>query len=111
MSLLAKERQGDFLGGTIQAVPHVTNEIKDKIIALADESQAEVIVVEVGGTVGDIEGLPFLEAIRQIRNDVGRDNVFIRSPDPSALPGGGGGAEDQADAAQREGATGHRHPA
>ena len=76
LSLLAKERQGDFLGGTIQAVPHVTNEIKDKIIALADESQAEVIVVEVGGTVGDIEGLPFLEAIRQIRNDVGRDNVL-----------------------------------
>ncbi len=76
LSLLAKERRGDFLGGTIQAVPHVTNEIKDKIIALADESGADVIVVEVGGTVGDIEGLPFLEAIRQIRNDVGRDKVF-----------------------------------
>ena len=111
LSLLAKERQGDFLGGTIQAVPHVTNEIKDKIIALADESQAEVIVVEVGGTVGDIEGLPFLEAIRQIRNDVGRDNVLYVHLTLSALPGGGGGAEDQADAAQREGATGHRHPA
>ncbi|MCH7832323.1 MAG: CTP synthase, partial [Proteobacteria bacterium] len=76
LNLLAKERKGDFLGGTIQAVPHVTNEIKGKIIALADESQADVIVVEVGGTVGDIEGLPFLEAIRQIRNDVGRDNVL-----------------------------------
>ena len=76
LSLLAKERRGDFLGGTIQAVPHVTNEIKDKVIALADESGADVIVVEVGGTVGDIEGLPFLEAIRQIRNDVGRDKVF-----------------------------------
>jgi len=76
LSLLAKERRGDFLGGTIQAVPHVTNEIKDKIIGLADESMADVIVVEVGGTVGDIEGLPFLEAIRQIRNDVGRENVL-----------------------------------
>ncbi|PKB81376.1 MAG: CTP synthetase [SAR202 cluster bacterium Io17-Chloro-G9] len=76
LSLLAKERKGDFLGGTIQAVPHVTNEIKEKVIALAEESQADVIVVEVGGTVGDIEGLPFLEAIRQIRNDVGRDNVL-----------------------------------
>ncbi len=76
LSLLAKERKGDFLGGTIQAVPHLTNEIKDKVIALADESMADVIVVEVGGTVGDIEGLPFLEAIRQIRNDVGRENVF-----------------------------------
>ena len=76
LSLLAKERRGDFLGGTIQAVPHVTNEIKGKIIGLADESLADVIVVEVGGTVGDIEGLPFLEAIRQIRNDVGRENVL-----------------------------------
>ena len=76
MSLLAKERRGDFLGGTIQAVPHVTNEIKGRIRALAAETGAQVIVAEVGGTVGDIEGLPFLEAIRQIRNDVGRDNVF-----------------------------------
>ena len=75
-SLLGKERRGDFLGGTIQAVPHVTNEIKGRITDLAEESGAEVIVVEVGGTVGDIEGLPFLEAIRQMRNDVGRDNVF-----------------------------------
>ena len=75
-SLLGKERRGDFLGGTIQAVPHVTNEIKSRITDLAEESGAEVIVVEVGGTVGDIEGLPFLEAIRQMRNDVGRDNVF-----------------------------------
>lgn len=76
LNLIAKERKGDFLGGTIQTIPHVTNEIKKQIIALADESQADVVVVEVGGTVGDIEGLPFLEAIRQIRNDVGRDNVF-----------------------------------
>ena len=76
LNLIAKERKGDFLGGTIQTVPHVTNEIKKQIISLAEESQADVVVVEVGGTVGDIEGLPFLEAIRQIRNDVGRDNVF-----------------------------------
>ena len=76
MSLIGKERRGDFLGGTIQAVPHVTNEIKERIMALAGETKAEVIVVEVGGTVGDIEGLPFLEAIRQMRNDVGRDNAF-----------------------------------
>ncbi len=76
MSILGKERRGDFLGGTIQTVPHVTNEIKERIMALADETKAEVIVVEVGGTVGDIEGLPFLEAIRQMRNEVGRDNAF-----------------------------------
>jgi CTP synthase len=75
-SVIARERRGEFLGGTIQAVPHVTNQIKDSIKKLADETDAEVIVVEVGGTVGDIEGLPFLEAIRQMRNEVGRDNVF-----------------------------------
>ena len=76
LNLIAKERRGDFLGGTIQSVPHVTNDIKERILRLAEESGAEVIVVEVGGTVGDIEGLPFLEAIRQMRNQVGRDNVY-----------------------------------
>ncbi len=75
-SVIGKERRGDFLGGTIQVVPHVTNAIKENMHALAEESGAEVIVVEVGGTVGDIEGLPFLEAIRQMRNEVGRDNVL-----------------------------------
>lgn len=75
-SIIAKERRGDFLGGTIQVVPHVINEIKDYITKIADETGADVIIVEVGGTVGDIEGLPFLEAIRQMRKDVGRDNVF-----------------------------------
>ena len=76
LSILSRERRGDYLGGTIQAVPHVTNEIKGRITALAEESGAEVVVVEAGGTVGDIEGLPFLEAIRQMRNEMGRDNVF-----------------------------------
>ncbi|MBI4307276.1 MAG: CTP synthase [Chloroflexi bacterium] len=75
-SVIDKERRGDFLGGTIQVVPHVTNEIKERIKGLARESQAEVVVVEVGGTVGDIEGLPFLEAIRQMRSEVGRENVL-----------------------------------
>ena len=74
--VIAKERRGEFLGGTIQVVPHVTDGIKNHILNLSQESQADVIVVEVGGTVGDIEGLPFLEAIRQMRNEVGRDNVF-----------------------------------
>ena len=76
LSLIAKERRGDFLGGTIQTVPHVTNEIKARLKEVAQESQVDVLVVEVGGTVGDIEGLPFLEAIRQMRKDVGRNNVF-----------------------------------
>ena len=74
--VIARERRGEFLGGTIQAVPHVTDAIKRRILELAEDSQADVVVVEVGGTVGDIEGLPFLEAIRQMRNEVGRDNVF-----------------------------------
>ncbi len=74
--VLMKERRGDYLGGTIQVVPHITNAIKNRIMAVANESQADVVIVEVGGTVGDIEGLPFLEAIRQMRNDVGRDNVL-----------------------------------
>ncbi len=75
-SVIAQERRGDFLGGTIQVVPHVTNEIKRRIWRVAEISQAEVIIVEVGGTVGDIEGQPFLEAIRQMRKDEGRDNVL-----------------------------------
>ena len=75
-TVIAKERRGDYLGGTIQSVPHVTNAIKECMLGLARETEPDVIVVEVGGTVGDIEGQPFLEAIRQMRNDVGRDNVF-----------------------------------
>ncbi len=74
--VIARERRGEFLGGTIQAVPHVTDTIKRRIYTVAEESQADVIIVEVGGTVGDIEGLPFLEAIRQMRKEAGRDNVF-----------------------------------
>ncbi len=75
-TVIAKERRGDFLGGTIQVVPHVTTEIKNRFKLLAEKSGADVIIIEVGGTVGDIEGQPFLEAIRQMRNDVGRDNVL-----------------------------------
>jgi len=74
--VISKERRGDYLGGTIQVIPHVTNEIKRRIGLVAKESGAEVVIVEVGGTVGDIEGLPFLEAIRQMRKDVGRENVL-----------------------------------
>jgi CTP synthase len=75
-TLITRERRGDFLGGTIQIVPHLTNEIKSRFKKLAEKSGAEVILIEVGGTVGDIEGQPFLEAIRQMRNDVGRNNVL-----------------------------------
>ena len=75
-AVIAKERRGDYLGATVQVIPHVTNEIKSRIHRVAREAQAEVVVVEVGGTVGDIESLPYLEAIRQFRNDVGRPNVM-----------------------------------
>ena len=75
-AVIAKERRGDFLGGTIQVVPHVTTEIKEQFRKLAEKSKARVVIIEVGGTVGDIEGQPFLEAIRQMRNDVGRDNIL-----------------------------------
>lgn len=75
-SVIAQERRGDFLGGTIQVVPHVTNEIKRRIREVAEFSKSELMLVEVGGTVGDIEGQPFLEAIRQMRKDEGRDNVL-----------------------------------
>jgi len=74
--IIQKERRGDFLGGTIQVIPHITNEIKGRIGAVGRQTEAEVVIVEVGGTVGDIEGLPFLEAIRQMRKDAGRDNVL-----------------------------------
>ncbi|MER3468103.1 MAG: CTP synthase, partial [Thermoflexus sp.] len=75
--VIAKERRGDYLGGTVQVIPHITNEIKGRIGLVAKAHQdPDVVIVEVGGTVGDIEGLPFLEAIRQMRRDVGRDNVL-----------------------------------
>lgn len=73
--VISKERRGEYLGGTVQMVPHVTNEIKDKIRKAAIESKAEILIIEVGGTVGDIESSIFLEAIRQFRKDVGSDNV------------------------------------
>ncbi len=75
-SVIQKERRGDYLGGTIQVIPHITNEIKARIGTVARQSNADVVIVEIGGTVGDIEGLPFLEAIRQMRKDVGRDQVL-----------------------------------
>lgn len=76
-SVIDKERRGDYLGATVQVIPHITNEIKAHIKRVAEESHADVCIVEVGGTVGDIESLPFLEAIRQIRYDVGDENVMF----------------------------------
>lgn len=75
-SVINKERRGDFLGGTVQVIPHITDEIKSRIQAAAREEDLDVVITEIGGTVGDIEGLPFLEAIRQMKVDVGRDSVM-----------------------------------
>src|SRR5574340_577399 len=75
-AVIAKERRGDYLGGTVQVIPHITNEIKERIVRVARDRDPDVVIVEVGGTVGDIESLPFLEAIRQMRKDVGRTNVL-----------------------------------
>jgi len=74
--VIGRERRGDFLGGTIQVVPHITNEIKDRVGRVAKQTGAEVVIVEVGGTVGDIECLPFLEAIRQMHRELGRDETL-----------------------------------
>ncbi len=73
-TVIARERRGEFLGQTVQVIPHITNEIKSRIRSIAEQTGAELVVVEIGGTVGDIESLPFLDAIRQLRNEVGRDN-------------------------------------
>lgn len=75
--VISRERRGDYLGGTIQVIPHITNEIKRRIHLVARESQADVVLVEVGGTVGDIESLPFIEALRQMRSDIGRENTLF----------------------------------
>jgi CTP synthase len=74
--VISKERRGDYLGGTIQVIPHITNEIKRRIALVGQKTEPDVVIVEVGGTVGDIEGQPFLEAIRQLRTDVGRDQTL-----------------------------------
>ncbi len=75
-SVIKKEREGKYSGKTIQVIPHITNEIKERIMRVGKESKADVVITEIGGTVGDIEGLPFLEAIRQMKTDVGRENVL-----------------------------------
>ncbi len=75
-SVIAKERKGEYLGATVQVIPHITNEIKEKLVQAANESQADVVITEIGGTVGDIESLPFLEAIRQARRDFGYHNTL-----------------------------------
>ena len=75
-TVIKKERRGDYLGGTVQVIPHITNEIKDKVFQAGKQTNADIVITEIGGTVGDIESLPFIEAIRQIKSDIGRENVM-----------------------------------
>lgn len=75
-SVIQKERRGDYLGGTVQVIPHITNETKNRMVKVAKDSNPDIVITEIGGTVGDIESLPFMEAIRQMKGDLGRENVL-----------------------------------
>ena len=81
-SLVMRERRGDFLGGTVQVIPHVTDAIKERILRAASQTGAHIVISEIGGTIGDIEGQPFIEAVRQLRHELGAENVVFvhRSP-------------------------------
>lgn len=109
-SVLQKERRGDFGGGTVQVIPHITNEIKDRFYRNPAAKNTEIAIIEVGGTVGDIESQPFLESIRQFQHEKGHEN----HPDPrnidsisARIPGD----EDKAYPGQRQGSSRHGYPA
>ena len=104
-TLINRERHGDFLGGTVQVIPHVTDEIKARIHRLADKTEADVVITEIGGTIGDIESQPFIEAIRQFRKDVGYDNVLLYPCVAAALHRRLARGKDQAHAALGQGAA------
>ncbi len=107
-SVITKERRGDYLGGTVQVIPHITDQIKQAVLSMPTDE--DVALIEIGGTVGDIEGQPFLEAIRQLKSDLGRGKRALHPLDPGAVHARGRGAEDQAHPAQRQGAEEHRYP-
>ena len=109
-SVLRKERKGEFLGATVQVIPHITNEIKARIRRAEKVAPADVVISEIGGTVGDIESLPFLEAIRQFRREVGPENVAVPARHARPVHRGCRRAEDEADAALGQRAAPHRYP-
>ena len=109
-TVLRKERKGEFLGATVQVIPHITNEIKARIRRAAKTDPADVVISEIGGTVGDIESLPFLEAIRQFRREVGHRERPLPPRHARPVHRGRGRAEDEADAAFGERAPPHRDP-
>ena len=108
-SVIRKERRGDYLGGTVQVVPHITDEIKHRIRLIGETQDVDVVITEIGGTVGDIESLPFLEAIRQFPVDVGRRRLHVHPPHARAVHRPRRRAEDEADAALGQRAAPHRH--
>ena len=110
-SVIRKERRGDYLGGTVQVVPHITDEIKNRIQLVGESQDVDVVITEIGGTVGDIESLPFLEAIRQFPVDVGRRRCMFIHLTLVPVHRPRGRAEDQADAALGQRAAPDRHPA
>ena len=109
-SVISRERSGDFLGGTVQVIPHITNEIKDRIYRVG-RGDTDVVITEIGGTVGDIESQPFLEAIRQVANEVGRQDVLYVHVSLIVEVPGLERTEKQAHAAFGQGAFGTRHTA
>ena len=110
-NVIAKERRGEYLGSTVQIIPHVTDEIKRFIYNVGRQSSADVVITEVGGTIGDIEGQPFIEAIRQVGNEVGRENSLYIHVCLPPLSQSIRRAQDKAHAALRKRAPGHgNHP-
>ena len=109
-TVIAKERRGEYLGDTVQVIPHITNEIKSRIRQMSGPD-VDIVITEVGGTVGDIESLPFLEAARQVRHEVGRDNVFFLHVSLVPLHRPERRAEDEADATLGRCAASGRYPA
>ena len=104
-AVLNRERQGDYLGGTVQIIPHITDEIKRRVYAMDERRDADVVITEIGGTVGDIESQPFLEAIRQVAAEKGRENVLYHPRAADRVHPRQRGAEEQAHPALRQGAA------
>ena len=111
LSVIERERAGGYSGGTVQIVPHITDEIKLRVRGLAEALRPDVLIVEIGGTVGDIESLPFLEAARQLRAEAGAGRLRVCARHARAVHRRRGRAQEQAHAALGQGAARHRHPA
>ena len=109
-SVIRRERKGEYLGSTVQVIPHITNEIKDRVRRVAAASDTDVVISEIGGTVGDIESLPFLEAIRQFRREVGPGERPLPARHLRSVHRDRRRAEDEADTALRQRAAAHRYP-